>query len=395
MASAAGAGAAATRSSQARPSAAPATHHSGHDDGHHAAKKALAIHVKGRHLVNSHGHRVRLLGFNNSGAEYACEQGWGIFDVHSAPNTSVPTNHVTAMASWAGANTVRVPLNEQCWLGIGGVDPQYAGKNYRQAIKTYVHQLTHHGFAVVLDLHLSAPGHELSSNQEEMPDHHSIAFWTKVAHMFRSDRAVLFDLFNEPWPDDQSHSRRAWHCWRDGGCQLTSQNGGAKYTAVGMNRLIRAVRSTGARNVVLAGGLDYASDLNHWLHYKPHDPDHELAASLHAYNFGGCHSRHCYNAAPKRVSHHVPLVIGEFGPDLTVVYPELDAGCPSSDSTTTSFDSTLFDWAQHHHVSWLAWTWNPWNDCFALVKGFSGHPTSPYGVRVRKALKANRQSHRA
>src|SRR2546422_3166294 len=54
--------------------------------------------------------RSRLRGVNRSGTEYACAQGWGMFD---GPSDSAS---VQAIASWK-ANVVRVPLNETCWLG--------------------------------------------------------------------------------------------------------------------------------------------------------------------------------------------------------------------------------------------------------------------------------------
>jgi hypothetical protein len=358
--------------------------------------RALGLHVSGNHIVNSAGHRVRLIGFNNSGAEYACVEGWGIFDVDTATNTSVPVADVVAMASWTGANAVRLSLNEQCWLGIGGVKARYAGARYRHAIETYVSQLTGHGLAVILNLHLSAPGNERSLNQEPMPDAHSLPFWSQVASAFKSNTAVLFDLFNEPWPDNQSTSAMAWTCWRDGGCRQTSQNGGERYTAVGMDQLIAAVRSTGAHNIVMAGGVNYASSLTRWLRDEPIDPDHELAASVHVYSFNGCVTAHCYDQTLSAVARHVPLVIGEFGPDLTVGYSaSLDSSCPMRADGKTGFDATLLRWAKSHDASWTAWTWNPWGDCWSLVKGFSGHPTSPYGVVVRKALRANRQRYPA
>ena len=34
------------------------------------------------------------------------------------------------MKTWS-INAVRVPLNEDCWLGINGVKPQYGGAAYR------------------------------------------------------------------------------------------------------------------------------------------------------------------------------------------------------------------------------------------------------------------------
>jgi endoglucanase len=357
---------------------------------------ALALHVSGRHIVNANGQQVRLIGFNNSGAEYACTEGWGIFDVDTGSNMSVPIADVVAMTKWSGANAVRLQLNEQCWLGIGGVKPKYGGSNYQRAIESYVRELTNHGFAVILDLHLSAPGTEHSSNQEPMPDAHSIPFWTQVARAFRSNTAVLFDLFNEPWPDNQARSDKAWTCWRDGGCRQLSQNGGMRFTAVGMNQLIKAVRSTGAHNIVMAGGVNYASSLGKWLTYQPTDPDHDLAAAVHLYSFSGCTTTRCFDRAPAKVARHVPLVIGEFGPDLTVGYSaSLDSNCPQSDVGRTGFDTTVIHWARAHDASWTAWTWNPWGDCWSLVKGFAGHPTTPYGVRVRAALSANRQPHRA
>ncbi len=356
---------------------------------------ARALHVSGDHIVNSKGQHVRLTGFNNSGAEYACIEGWGIFD-NKASLTTVPTTQVVAMTKWTGANAVRLQLNEQCWLGLAGVSAQYGGAAYRHAIETYVHQLTSHGLAVILDLHLNAPGNEKSTNQEAMPDPHSIPFWKQVATAFKANRAVIFDLFNEPWPDNQSTGTAAWKCWRDGGCTITSQNGGEAYRAVGMNQLIKAVRSVGARNIVMVGGVNYASALNKWLAYKPTDPDHELAASVHIYSFNGCTSTACLNKQYAAVAKKVPLVIGELGPDLTVGWSaSLDSNCGANLDGHTGFDHTVLTWARSHDASWTAWTWNAWGDCWALVTNYAGRPTSPYGVTIRAALKANRSTHPA
>jgi hypothetical protein len=351
----------------------------------HASKRALSLHVAGNHIVNAAGQDVRLVGFNSSGAEYACVDGFGIFDTPTAKTVS--PSIVAAMARWHGANVVRVPLDEQCWLDIGGVKQRYAGINYRDAIKHYVGQLNAAGFAVVLDLQNTAPGNEKSLNQEEMPDGHSITFWKQVARTFRRNRSVLFDLFNEPWPYDSYNSTKAWKCWRNGGCRLPSTNGHRTYTAVGYDQLIAAVRSTGARNIVMAGGLAYSESLDQWLKYEPKDPDHELIASTHIYSFNQCSDLRCYNGALAKVAGHVPLFIGEYGPDLTVGYStKLDVHCPSKDVGHTSFDSTLLAWAARHDASWTAWSWNPWGDCWSLVSNFKGTPTKPWGVLVMNQL---------
>src|SRR5579864_5735189 len=92
--------------------------------------------VVGNHLVDN-GNTVVLRGVNRSGAEYACDQGWGIFD-GPADDPSV-----AAIASW-GVNAVRVPINEDCWLGINGIAAAYSGANYQSAIVAFVGLLRNH-----------------------------------------------------------------------------------------------------------------------------------------------------------------------------------------------------------------------------------------------------------
>lgn len=348
------------------------------------------LRVRGHQIANSSGQAVRLLGFNNSGAEYACEQGWGIFD---APGGEMTEGIVTAMAAWTGANAVRVPVNEQCWLGLPGVKSAYAGARYQQAIERYVSSLNDHGFAVVLDLARTAPGTERSANQEPMPDGHSLAFWRSAARAFRDNTSVVFDLFNEPFPDNDADTAAAWSCWRDGGCMQTSQNGGLRYRAVGMQQLTDAVRAAGASNVVIAEGIQYAQAVDQWLALEPHDPDGNLVASVHLYSWNQCNSPPCYNGTMRQVAAQVPLLIGEVGPDLTVPWsPGLNTSCPRSDVGSTGFDSALLSWARQHQVSWMAWSWNPWGNCWSLVQSFDGHPTTPYGALIKSALAEQRQT---
>src|SRR5215472_17862849 len=99
-----------------------------------ASDAPAPLKVSQNQLLDANGSQVHLTGVNRSGTEYACVQGWGIFD-GPADDASV-----AAIASW-GANAVRIGLNEDCWLGINGVKPQYGGASYRQAIEAYVDRL--------------------------------------------------------------------------------------------------------------------------------------------------------------------------------------------------------------------------------------------------------------
>ena len=162
-----------------------------------------------------------LHGVDRSGTEYMCVQGNGIFDGahHQAA--------VSAMLKW-DVNAVRVPLNEACWNGESYVNPAYAGVNYQNAIKAYVHLLNANGIVAILDLHwtdgtYTGPSAGCSSAeavcQKPMPDAaQAIPFWTSVANTFKGNDAVIFDLFNEPYASRATSSTASgWHCWLNGG----------------------------------------------------------------------------------------------------------------------------------------------------------------------------------
>src|SRR5205814_3710296 len=211
-----------------------------------ASSEATALHVEGARIVDASRSQVILRGVSRSGTEFACVNEGG-FGISLGP---LDQSSIAAIKSWH-ANAVRVPLNEQCWLGINGTNPAYSGASYRSAIQSYVELLNENGVYAILDLHWSAPGSTLATHQVQMADlDHSPAFWSSVAQTFKGNDSVIFELFNEPWPDEQRNSVAAWTCWRDGGtCP------GVPFEAAGMQTLLDAVRAAGATNVVALGGV--------------------------------------------------------------------------------------------------------------------------------------------
>ena len=323
----------------------------GNDPAHAAV---TAVRVSGNSLIDQNGVPLRLLGVNRSGAEYACIQGWGIFD------GPVDATSVAAIASWH-VNAVRVPLNEDCWLGINGVNPSYGGANYRTAIGNYVQTLHNAGFVVTLDLHWNAPGSTPATGQQVMADaDHSVNFWASVASYFVHDPAIIFDLYNEP--HDIS-----WTCWRDG---CTTSGG---WQAAGMQSLINGVRFVGATQPVLVGGNGWGGDLSSWLTYKPTDPLNQMVASIHIYNFSACTTASCWSSTIAPVAASYPVITGELG----------ENDCASS------FINSYMSWADTNKVSYLGWTWDVW-DCRngpALITSYDGTPTN-FGLGFRDHLTA-------
>ena len=207
---------------------------------------SAALRVRGNALVDGagRGHVVQLRGVNRSGLEYACIQGWGFFDSPHPERIDDPAM-IRAMTSW-DINVVRIPLNEDCWLGLG-TPPGRGGTPYRRIVERYVAALHQAGLYVILDLHWAAPGATKATGQTHMADaDHSPAFWRSIAATFKGDHAVLFDLFNEPFGI-------TWGCWLHG-CQIQASGAFPAYRSAGMQQLVDAVRSTGATQPLMLGG---------------------------------------------------------------------------------------------------------------------------------------------
>ena len=310
-----------------------------------------SISISGNHFVDGNGATIRLLGVNRSGSEYMCTGGGSLVFDGPSDDTSI-----AAMAAW-NINVVRVPLNEDCWLGINGFPASMTAAVYKQAIVDFVNRLHAHGLYAILELHWNAPGTQQSTGQQVMVDaDHGPAFWTSVATTFKTDPMVLFDLYNEP-------HNISWACWRDG-CV-------SGFQTVGMQSLVNTVRATGATQPIMTGGLGYSGDVSQWLTYRP--TDSQLAASFHTYDFvGNCNPPPTGCATTLLpIATSVPLVTGELG-ESDCAHGYIDAYMP---------------WADANGISYLGWAWNTANcNSFpALISAYDGTPTN-FGVGLKNHL---------
>jgi hypothetical protein len=343
-----------------------------------SAASAGPVGVKGNRLVGRHGHTVRLLGVDRSGTEYACVVGGGYGFTDSPDYTQADSKKlIKRIRSWH-VNAVRVPLNEACWLDINGVHSGLGGRPYRRKVATTVHRLEHAGIHPILDLHVvdprSYPARKSATGLRPAPDaSHAPDFWRSVANRYGHDRAVLYDLYNEP-------NDIGWRCLRDG-CKITRDAYSSDvphYRSAGTRQLVHVIRRAGARNVIMVPGLDYTSNLSKWRRFRPHDPLHRLAASLHTYEapLGGC-DPNCRRRVLAPLARHVPIITGEFG----------DTDC------NHDYSDAYMRWADRHGVSYLGWTWDAtapgsWT-CDggpSLIENYRGKPTG-YGLGLRNHLR--------
>jgi hypothetical protein len=355
------------------------------------APAPLTVKVSGNRLVDGSGAQIVLRGADVSGTEFSCVQGGSYgnlgFSIYGDQPLSDESTFQT-LASWH-TNVVRIPLNEDCWLGINGVNPAYAGSNYQQAIHAEVSAAHAAGLYAILDLHWSAPGTFAAYDQQPMADaDHSIAFWSSVATSFKSDPGLIFDLYNEPYLD-WGDGATTWQGWLDGMTLSTVvtagqplPGGGAapfeetySWKTAGMQQMLNAIRATGNDDVVMANGVGWANQDNDWLQYEPTDPASQLIAGLHNYPGQGCAAESCWTGILAPITEKVPLLVGETGDNIT---------------SPLALAPTFLPWCDQHNVSYLGWTWNPWlgYSSDVLITNWNGTPTNGWGQYFQQHLAA-------
>jgi endoglucanase len=169
-----------------------------------------------------------------------------------------------ASGTYWGANTVRLPLSEGFWL-YGATTSKCSASQYQAMIKQTVDTLTTLKLNVMLDLHWTDADKQSDKGgaPTSLPDADSITFWQQVASEYKDCTNVLFELYNEPHP-------LTWHCWRSG-CQINDDavysndcncTKSFSYLGVGMQNLVDTIRNTGAKNIVIAAGINWGYDLS-------------------------------------------------------------------------------------------------------------------------------------
>ena len=309
---------------------------------------------------------VVLRGVNFSDAEYACLQERSFWD---DPKGTAAT--ADAMLRWH-ANVVRVPLDEECWLGINGAPKRYSGVRYQRAIATFADIANAAGLIVEVDLHFGAGGKGLPTNDDYpgLDRDHAPSFWRSVARAFAHRHSVIFNLINEP-------RITSWACYRDGGCQTPPVGSLGRWKVVGTQTIVDAIRATGAGNPIIVAGLNFSNDLSRWVQYAPSDPDRAIVAGSHEYFDGlGCEDPACWSKELGSIeASGYPVVVDEFG-ETDCKHDKIDR---------------LMSWADARtpRVGYWAWSWNPFN-CKtgpSLITNDAGDPTQTYGLGFEEHLK--------
>jgi len=295
--------------------------------------------VVGNKVIDGDGKDYKFFGVDRPSLE------WGPNGDH------ISQSDFQLMRSW-GANVVRIALNQDYWLK----GSRNYSASYNQTVYNAVQWAHQSGLDVILDLHWSDKGNLPQSvpDQQRMADVNSIQFWKEVAAVYKGDVGLIYELYNEP--HDVS-----WDVWQNGGPS------GEGWTAVGMQQLYEAVRSAGATNPVIIGGLNWGYDLSGVpTHLIKGD---NIIYNTHPYNYGGKQPEN-WDSGFGFLTENYPIIATEFG---------------NSDCTPDYYQKFLA-YAKSKGIMWTAWAWYPGGCTFpALILDWAGNP-SVSGKLIKEAL---------
>jgi len=325
------------------------------------SSQLLPLKTDGNRILDSRNRPVRLRGVNAASLEWTSN---GEGRILQTVNVAIRDWH---------ANVIRLPLSQDRWFGKAR-EQKDGGQAYRDLVHQVVNECATQQCRIILDLHWS-DCNEWGANigQHSMPDTNSVVFWKNFAPVYANHPAVLFDLYNEP--HDVS-----WEIWLKGGVIVDKPNKrnqtARTYQCVGMQALLGAVRSTGAKNVVICGGLDWAYDLSGVLAGRRlSDPQGN----------GVIYANHCYDnkgdtvdawiAKMERAAARLPVIISEFGGDSG----------PSQRAPDDNWLRHVLQAIQEHQWSYTAWDLHP-RAGPDLISDWNYTPSPRFGVFVQQAL---------
>lgn len=237
----------------------------------------------------------------------------------------------------AGADSVRLNVAQD------GADPEntkyYDPQWLRQVIRA-IQSAREAGLSVIVSIQDETQTG--SKKKAVLPNDATRRVWCQLAPIFRKDRGVLFELYNEPGVASATEpTEQEWNAW-----------------AQAMNQTIMTVRTLGARNVVVADGLALAQQLTG----APalNDPLHQVAYASHPYPHNAAGQENTiWDEKFGNVSQTHPVIITEWG---TGYYCD-----PNTPQSVVNFLGYL----QEHRVGLeaAAWDWGVY-DFASAVQGF-------------------------
>jgi endoglucanase len=148
---------------------------------------------------------------------------------------NMSANELSAMKAW-GADTVRFMVAQPA---LDPQDPVFYDSTFLGDIQTAVSEARAAGLNVIVTVQDESGTGEPSPMT--LPTAATGRVWQILAGAFSSDTGIMFEIMNEPQPTPSAANWQAW--------------------ASAMNSMISIIRTSGAKNVLIADGLGFAEYL--------------------------------------------------------------------------------------------------------------------------------------
>jgi hypothetical protein len=332
-----------------------------------SAKWPKELKVSGNRLVDTDGKDVWLQGVAIPGLEIVPEGHGAAFST------------LVAIEDWK-SNVVRLAVKDEYWFGKAKPTAKHPGQTdggaaYRAIVDNAVNVAANRGAYIVID------NHRFRAIQDE-----HIAFWLEIAKKYGNHPAVLFDIINEP------HGI-SWEVWRDGGfvaekskkavdesafLSEAEKKKNEGFNSPGMQKAVDAIRAAGARNIVIAGGLDWAYDLSGIVDgFALKDPNgNGIMYASHIYPWKRGWAEKVLRAAELH-----PIFLGEVGADVK----KMDFMPLEIQEDADTWVPDMLGLIQKYRLHWTGWSFHTWATP-VMLSDWNYTPTPFWGAPAKAAL---------
>lgn len=248
-------------------------------------------------------------------------------------------------------NAVRITLSN--WIYTS--DP----KNYLTLLDQVVQEANQAGLYTILNLHDDKQAGSPYGSNANVPKPESVAFWKILAAHYASNPMVIYDVFNEPqYPDGPT--------WLNGGGTVTGSTGKSA-PIVGMQTLVNVIRASGAKQIIVIGGLKYPLLYEKKTGVALRIKDANIVYTTHWYREIATGNPTTWDAKLGSFKGHYPIYFGEWAllpnTPANASYRCKGANMQNADQKVIAF----LNYADQNQMSWTAWRFDVAN----LILSFS------------------------
>lgn len=238
-----------------------------------------------------------------------------------------------AMHSWH-MNAVRLPISG--WY--------YQDPRFLPVLDTVIAQANNEGLYVILALFDNAKSGSPYGQGADVPKAENVTFWRFMAAHFKHNPMLLFDLFNEP-------SNMTAQNYLTGGGSVTGSSG-KPASIIGFQPLVDAIRSVGARQIIIAP----ANVPSQYPNVRIRDAN--VMYTAHVYSSIAANNPAVWEQDWGSLLGHYPLYYGEWAVLPNSLIP---VQCrPFTPDNATASTQAFLRYMDERQINWTAWQFRPY-----------------------------------